>query len=422
MAGNRRSALISTRCPFLQPLPYVEPPVYVSPPLRLPSLSMPNPDPVNPSRPSLALYYPYFLGGGAEAVCLWMIEALKQRYALTLFTLVSPRWSHLNAMYGTHIEDHEVVVQALVPQKLGSIVHFWVANNPDCRKIAIHWVLRYFKAKTARYAGVISGYNGADLGRPGIQYVHWVKVLEGDRKRYNRISNFSLDRLRQNLSLVNSGVVAQAVAKNYGTASQILYPPVVIPVVNVPWTEKTDSFICSGRLVAAKAPHRVIEMVSQLRQQGQNVHLHLTGGGGGMYAQKYQRFLGQLIRDNPAWITLHENLSYGAYVDLLSTCRYGIHIKQEPFGIVVAEMLKAGIIPFVRSKGGQVEIVGSQPELLFDDETDGVAKILAVLQSPDLQHQLLTRLHDRKVLFSSDRFCQEMTTVVDRYLQTPHPG
>lgn len=36
----------------------------------------------------LAIYYPCFMGGGAEAVGLWILEALKNDYDLTLYTFV----------------------------------------------------------------------------------------------------------------------------------------------------------------------------------------------------------------------------------------------------------------------------------------------------------------------------------------------
>ena len=41
----------------------------------------------SPALGKIAVYYPAFLGGGAETVALWMLEALKEKYELTLFTV-----------------------------------------------------------------------------------------------------------------------------------------------------------------------------------------------------------------------------------------------------------------------------------------------------------------------------------------------
>ena len=41
-----------------------------------------------PQKKSVAVFYPLFSGGGAEAVCLWILEALKETYDLTLLSLI----------------------------------------------------------------------------------------------------------------------------------------------------------------------------------------------------------------------------------------------------------------------------------------------------------------------------------------------
>ena len=50
------------------------------------------------NRKKIAFYYPYFTGGGAEAVGLWMIQALMDKYDITLFTVGSINIYKLNSM------------------------------------------------------------------------------------------------------------------------------------------------------------------------------------------------------------------------------------------------------------------------------------------------------------------------------------
>lgn len=363
----------------------------------------------------IAVWYPGFMGGGAEAVALWMLEALKEKYDLTLFTIAEIDFARLNSMYGTQLSPESVKLKYLSPNWMTSGVDFAIANSKEARKLSFHLLIRYFKSRIRDYDLAISAYNAIDLGGKGIQYIHWIKVVEGNGF-YHKISGFSRDRLKSNLSLANSYVVAEAIKKEYGIDSTVVYPPVLIEPLAIPWEQKEDAFICSGRLTKAKQPHKVIEILSRVRQQGFEIKLYLTGGGGGAYALDYKRFLQKMVDANSDWVTVYENLSYPDYVEVLSRCKYGIHYKQEPFGISIAEMVKAGALPFVRAKGGQVEIVGEENQALFFNNAEEAAdRIVRVLKDAELQQELANKLRDRQSLFSTDRFMSEISKVVDSY-------
>ncbi|CCI12835.1 Glycosyl transferase group 1 [Microcystis aeruginosa PCC 9806] len=375
----------------------------------------------NPLNKKIAIYYPCFLGGGAEAVGLWMMEALKDKYHLTLITFTDIDWQRLNLMYGTTLNAQSIKVDSLLPKSFYRFNNALASNNKHFRQLAIHLSLRYCKQKQRDYDLVISAYNAADLGKPGMQYIHCIKVLEGGKlaqKYYNRISNFSVDNLKKNFSLANSGAVAAAIKDYYGIDATVVYPPVVIEPANIAWQDKENAFICSGRLVEAKQPHRVIQCLEKVRQKGIDLKLYITGGGGGNAEAKYKRYLDQLIRDNSDWVQLLENLSYEEYSQVLYRCKYGIHFKPEPFGISIAEMVKAGIIPFTREGGGPAEIIGQQnTDLFFNNIEDAVEKIAHVMQNEDKQYQLLSSLEKQKVLFSTDKFMEDINNVVTGYLQ-----
>lgn len=370
------------------------------------------------ARKRIAVYYPCFLGGGAEAVALWILEALQEHYEVTLFTIAESHFEHLNAMYGTHLTTDSVHVSALFSKQWRSLFNGLIANSKTLRMILFHALLRQFKAKARHYDLVISAYNAADLGTRGIQYIHWTNVLEGNAF-HRTISNFSYQQLQENVSIANSETVALQAQKVYGVDSRIIYPPVVIRESTLDWEQKEDAFICSGRLVKAKEPHRVIQILQAVRQQGWNIKLHLTGGGGGAAEWRYRRFIRQLVHTHRDWVTLHENLTYTAYVKLLSRCKYGIHYKKEPFGIAIAEMVKAGVIPFVRTQGGQLEIVGkANTALQFDSEQDAAQKIIAVLRNPAQQQQLYAALATQRDQFSTERFMTEMNAAIQAFFES----
>ncbi|BAZ06082.1 glycosyltransferase [Calothrix sp. NIES-3974] len=367
------------------------------------------------SKKTIAFFYPCFLGGGAESVALWMMQALCDKYDITLFTISKFKLNKLDLMYGTSLSQFPIIQRTFIPEIFQGICYFLIANNKFFRNLFFHFCLRNLKLQCYNYDLVISGYNGVDLGKKGIQYIHWTKVITGEGIG-GKISNFSEQQIHQNISLVNSSIVAKEAKKVYNVDAQVIYPPVVIEPSQIPWEEKENAFICSGRIVKAKEPHRVISILKQVREKGFDVKLYMTGGGGGVYEWQYQRFIRRLIQENSSWITLYNNLPYPEYVKLLSRCKYGIHFKKEPFGISIAEMVKAGAIPFVRSVGGQIEIVGQEnQELFFDTEQEAVDKIIQIFQDGEKKYQLREKLKIQQHKFSTEKFMLEIANVVESY-------
>ncbi|MGB5974496.1 MAG: glycosyltransferase, partial [Nodosilinea sp.] len=174
-----------------------------------------------------------------------------------------------------------------------------------------------------------------------------------------------------------------------------------------------------GRVVVAKQTHRVIEILSAVRQQGFDIKLYITGGGGGTYSWGYGRRVRKLAAANADWIRFYRDLPYADYLDILARCRYGLHHKPEPFGISVAEMVNAGMIPFVYNRGGQVEIVNAaNTDIIFCNAQDAVEKIAAVLKDCDRQTALQAALAGQKSLFSTERFIQEIASAVSDRLSS----
>jgi glycosyltransferase involved in cell wall biosynthesis len=373
---------------------------------------------------SVAVWQPYFLGGGAEAVALWILEALQDHYDLTLHTLAPVDFAWLNAMYNTHLRPKKIKVKTYLPHSLAKGAYYVMPSNDILKKALVYLTIRGLKQKSSQYDAVFSAFNGIDIGIPGIQYLHWVHVVEQFPqhaplwyKLLMKWVDFSHSRLCENLSVANSEYTAQKVKDVYGIDAKVVFPPVITEINALPWEEKEDAFLCSGRLVKAKEPHRVIRILKGVRERGFDIKLHITGGGGGVYEQGYQKQLYKTIRENSDWVHLHQNLPYVDYLKVAGRCRYGLHFKPEPFGISVAEMIKAGTIPFVKSVGGQVEIVGEEnTELHFSTEEEAIRKITRVLKNDSLRINLSETLKKRKSLFTTERFIDEIKNLTETFL------
>ena len=77
-----------------------------------------------------------------------------------------------------------------------------------------------------------------------------------------------------------------------------------------------------------------------------------------------------------------------------------------------AEMVRAGMMVWVPNGGGQVEIVGDEPALVYDTEQDAARQIIATLTSPAEEARLREHLAGRSALFGVDRFIASVQQLV----------
>jgi glycosyltransferase involved in cell wall biosynthesis len=96
--------------------------------------------------------------------------------------------------------------------------------------------------------------------------------------------------------------------------------------------------------------------------------------------------------------------------------RYGIHgMREEHFGMAPAEMVRAGCIVWVPGGGGQVEIVGDEPRLLYASEDDAVEKIARTLADPAEEDRLRDRLDRRALRFTTAHFVDQVRRIVAEF-------
>ena len=77
----------------------------------------------------------------------------------------------------------------------------------------------------------------------------------------------------------------------------------------------------------------------------------------------------------------------------------------------MAELLESGSLPFVPDSGGQAEIV-SDPNLLYRDMDDAVAKIHRILSDKEKAMQLSSALSLMAGRFATSRFIQDVQCLV----------
>lgn len=377
--------------------------------------------------------------GGAEAVTVWMLEALRGDYDLTVLTWETADTRELNRVYGTSLQATDFRVRR-PPPLFRRAVDRLVQSYPRHAFQKVCVLCRIAQGMRNDFDVLISAQHEMDFGRRAIQYVHspsfraayeperrleaegrgltaverWRLDLQCRGRPWRMLSRFRFERMKRNLTLVNSNWTREAVRELYQIESVMISPPVVGDFPDVPWDQRREHFVCIGRFAPLKRIEMVIEILATVRARGREVHLRLIGlredrATGRAYFETVER----LVRRHASWVTLVERVDRDELIRTVSESRYGIHAAEaEPFGLAVAEMVRAGCIVFTGDSGGQAEIVGSNERLLFHGVEDGVAKILTVLRQPRLQVALRQQLADQGVLSTAGEFASSFRDAV----------
>jgi glycosyltransferase involved in cell wall biosynthesis len=350
--------------------------------------------------------------GGGNGVAAWVLQALVPRHRVTVLSWQPVEIDPINRFFGTtlHRGDFDTIeVPAMWRRALDS-------SPVPASLIKLSLLMRHTRTVSSGHDVLFGVQNEMDFGRRGIQYIHYPTYFrprpDVDLRWYHRprsalklyywladsIAGFSVDRLKQNLTLVNSNWTGAQVQKSLGVSTRTLYPPVVDPEPGLPWNERAADFLAIGRISPEKEFERVMNILARVRQHFPQLKLTIVGTWD-RYSQHYVNRLLQLARQLGPWITFERNISRDQVRRLMASHRYGIHgMREEHFGMAPAELARAGCIVWVPRGGGQMEIVGNEPALMYESDDDGVDKIVRTLGDANEQ----TRL--RSVLTATERF------------------
>lgn len=376
-------------------------------------------------RPRVVIGHPRVGRGGSEARLMWLIQALKNDWDVTVMTTGGWNLGELNAYYGTRIGEDEVKLRiAPVP---------WLVRNLSAAALRGACFQRFARQIAGEYDIRISAYNPTDWGLPAIHFIadfSWHREIREQlhplsagfiyrdswlRRCYLGITAFygkpsGRDFLREDRIIANSGWSAELMRKVCGVdCADVVYPPVWTEFPEVAWDDKENAFVMIGRVAPEKRIEEAIAILDAVRQRGHAIRLHLCGGIGD---DPYGRMIADLCRQHAGWIVVEGQVSGAKKAQVLAQCRYGIQTcKAEAFGIAIAEIARAGAIVFAHNDGGQVEIL-DHPSLLFADKAEAVEKIDDALRRPSLQSALRAHLGQRANLFAAQTFVRQVQAML----------
>jgi len=367
--------------------------------------------------------------GGGNGVAAWMLQALARQHQVTVLSWQPVDIAPINRFFGTTLRSSEFDT-IVVPRTWRAIPDHLPVPAALIRSALL---MRFTRRFADRFDVIVGVHNETDYGRRGIQYVHYPTYLrprpEVDFRWYHRaapllrgyyafadwLAGFSQERMKANVTLANSNWTASHIREFLGIDAQTLYPPVVSGGNPLPWSQRARAFLAMGRISPEKEYERIIRILAMVRRQVPDVTLSIVGTWDRHTLSYLKRLeaLAASLGDGGRWVTFHHDLSRDDVQSLMARARYGIHgMREEHFGMAPAEMMLAGMLVWVPNGGGQVEIVGSDPALVYDTEQDAARQIIAALTSPAEEARLREHLAARSGLFSVDRFIASVQQLV----------
>ena len=365
--------------------------------------------------------------GGGNVVAAWALEALCRDFRVTLATLGPVDHAALNRSFGTTLRPGDFEICIAPPRYLRLLRYMPTQGALLEAAVTTRWARRLDSQQP--FDVLLSTQNEMDFGRPGVQYVHypwahlprpdiemrWFHRIPGVLAAYRgfclSVSRGTREGQRRNLSLANSAFVAAKIKEVYGVEALVLHPPVPGNFPEVPWERKRAAAVAVGRMHPVKRWEVVVDIVDRVRAKGLDLGLTLINQPAiPAYAQRIE----SLAATRP-WFRILTGLTRDQLGQELAGHRYGLHaMENEHFGIAVAEMMRAGCLPFVHDSGGPVEIVGGRRELRFSDAGEGAERLAGVMRDGELEAELRRFTAARQNIFSAEAFCQQLFRAISQ--------
>ncbi|MDL0145392.1 glycosyltransferase family 4 protein [Halobacterium salinarum] len=381
--------------------------------------------------------------GGGEAVCMTTLEALQDEHNVTLLTVEEVNsFSAINEYFNTSVS--EINIEYIDPpisglEKIERCIEKSTNGKLDyLLNIVYQSVYHRYCIKSCGEADIlISTWDEITTQIPTIQYVHYPNryyhLMPNDSIAVSGISRFSLrlykalarkfagfnpSQLQEVDTVANSEYTATQFERWYNFRPEILYPPIDTTGLSPSpdWEDRENGFIFLSRIHPCKNLHQIIDILSKIHEEQEDIHFHIIGPRDEDAPQYYQEILS--LSNEHEFIQFEGEMHGEELEQMLKTHKYGISGNpEEQFGMAIAEMVAAGMIPFVPDGGDQRNIVNNQEKVVFNSFDDAVSKILEIHLDEELRKEVQAAFPDVSEEFGKKTFKNRICDLVESSLQ-----
>jgi glycosyltransferase involved in cell wall biosynthesis len=383
------------------------------------------------SRTTVGIFMSFLSGirGGADVTAMWLIRALCTQYNVTLVTTSRFDLGFFNKFAGTQVEPHQFHIRRIPLLPTPQSFPMSALQEPIFQRAA--------RACAPDFDICLSAMNPKDLGVSAVHFVsdfEWLPETDRPaqsingaahrqnvslpRRLYHKLSTriqdpSGRDLLRDDVLVSNSEWVAASL-RTMGIESPVIYPPVPWASQERDWNTRRKDFVWFGRIAPQKKVEEAINIVAGLRKAGFDCSIHIAGTA---VDKGYLRVIRDLAARMGGWVVLHGPVYGEDKTAFLAQFRYALHTRaDEPFGITLVELMKAGCIPFAPNSCGSAEIL-NHPAVLYASEDQAVAKIRELFSDPGLSQSVRASLKQRADYFSTATFSESVVSLVSNLLE-----
>lgn len=375
------------------------------------------------------LHHSLNIFGGAERLCLSVIEALRDNgYDVSLITVEKTEWKLVRENFGTVVlpNKEDYFTKSRFSSKLASV--------PVSATYFSIYVLQLL-ANRARnsYDLMINTFGDAVNSIADLTYVHFPlraalalsqipaftdrSVWRTIAPIYNSFMSVT-DRIAPGNLLTNSKFVQGIIKTLLQRSSLVIYPPVNVR------TFASNSFEDAKEkttvaVVASYAPKRHLEQVPLIAMHSKYAKFVIMGKADEYSAstlanlKQYMRMFH--VQDR---ITLLQNVPYKQFIETLSKAKVYLHIMpQDHFGISVVEAMASGCVPVVHRSGGPwIDILDEQQGMYgfsYSKPAEAAKYIDMLVADEDLRRKISLKASNRAKRYDKTVFMNKIVEVVE---------
>jgi len=363
--------------------------------------------------------------GGAQRVCLKIIEALKEaNHQVALITLTKTDWPKVEKTLGKITKPDEEIV--LLKRNFSGFDVY----KPLLAAVMVPYIKRKFNIKM-----LINSQADTLPINSDILYVHYPTFSEFEKvdinKKYSRsifwrvyISLFKLlhyffaNYLKSGILVTNSNYSKKAIRKYVDSSCFVIYPPVEVNAFAKATfnSERQNKVVSCGRYSPEKNYENVIEVAKGLK----DVDFAVVGSFSGKKSLNYYKKLcSTLSAQKLVNVDLLKAVEFNDLLQLYGKSKIYLHsMKDEHFGIVVVEAMAAGLVPVVFQGGGPWEDIlkAKQGHYGFSYKTsaEAISIIEMLLANENLRREIAERNISYTKEFSDDVFKEKFIKLFDK--------
>lgn len=368
--------------------------------------------------------------GGAEKLCLSVVEALKKRgHDVSLVTVEKTDWKVVKKNFGTVMlpNREECLVRSRFSEKLSSI--------PISSMYFSFFVLLLLAKKSSNgFDLVINTFGDAISSIADITYVHFPLRAALNLSQTPAFSNKSmwksiaplydsvmslLDRIAPGDLLTNSMFMKEIIRSALHRNSTVVYPPVDVETFASECLLKRKDD-CKVAVAASYTPKRHLERVPLIAKHAKFAKFIVMGKADNyslVTLEKLKRQISRLhVEDR---ITLLANVSFGEFMKVFSEAKVYLHtMPYDHFGISVVEAMASGCVPVVHRSGGPwTDILDGKQGLYgfsYSTPEEAAGYIDRLVSDEDLRTEIALRASSRARKFDRAVFMKKIAEVVEK--------